>query len=535
MRPSLMLLPAFVLAVASAAPSLTGVVDTVGGTTFDNQNSAPALQWLAVDPTNGIHVSWLYSAQPYGSNWPDRTVRYNFFDRNTGAWNWNDPDFMASGTNTQTQRTGYGTMEIDPTSGAAIVACHYSAGGMPPTFVPIVARDAGPGGGIFEYCDGAPDLEAYFLPTVAMTADRTTHLLIIKFGVSDNIYYTRATSWCTWDQPSGWIQSGGFGHNLIASHSSNKLVATWMTGNNNEMTLHYRSSSDAGATWGPIVDLVPPSAFGGDTGTVCAIGAGLVFDHNDNCQLVTTLEPLVGDSAYSNPAEIWLYDIALSTWSRIHRAESHNLLGGFGPNAAICGRPSIGENPDNGRLYVTWEQFDSTNVEPSTNLLRADVFLSSSADGLFWSEPAMLTQTDETSKRFPVIARNCTGDSLAVFFEQDIIAGYNSDDVGEVSNNPICVWRGSGVGIAEERTVHPELLTAAPNPASSFRFSLNSGRHTSLEIVDVTGRSVRSYAPASTINWNGRDERGRPAQPGCYLARWQSGSASGQVKLILVQ
>ncbi len=522
MRVLLTLLAAACLVAAQPA----GIVDTVGGTTFDNQNSAPALQWVAQDPTNGIHVMWLYSAQPYGSTWPDRTVRYNYFDRSTGTWNWNDPDFMFSGINTQTQRSGYGTMELSPVDGAALVACHYSAGGMPPTFVPIVARDAAPGGGIFSYCDGAPDLEGYFLPAVAMTPDRTTHLLVIKFAVSDNLFYTRGTSWCNWETPSGWIQTGAFGHNLIASHSSNKLVATWMSGSNAELTLHYRVSTDAGASWDAITNLTPPTAFGGDTGTVCAIGAGLVMDRSDNPLLVTTLIPLVGDSAYWNPAEIWLYDVGATTWSRIHRAESHNLAGGFGPNAAICGRPSIGLNPENGRLYVTWEQFDSLNVEPSTNLLRADVFVSCSDDGLFWTEPFKLVSTDATSKRFPVIARNCAGDSLAVFFEQDVIAGFNSDDIGDASNNPICVWRGRVTGIAERRDL-PELpgnTGRVPSVGCSFAFTLAGASR--VDILDASGRLVRTLqadsrqlSAVSRFSWGGTDAEGNRLSPGCYFAR----------------
>ncbi|MBM3323890.1 hypothetical protein FJY69_10490 [candidate division WOR-3 bacterium] len=504
----------------------TGTVDTVGGTTFDNQNSVPALQWVAQDPANGIHVIWLYSAQPYGSTWPDRTIRYNYFDRTTGTWNWNDPDFMASGINSQTRRTGYGSLELNPADGAALVACHYSAGGMPPTFVPIVARDAAPGGGIFSYCDGAPDLEGFFLPVVAVTADGTTHLFIIKFAVSDNLFYARGTTWCDWETPSGWIQTGAFGHNLVASHVSNKLMATWMSGRNAEMALHYRRSVDAGENWGPVTTLVPPDAFLGDTGTVCAIGAGLVMDRGDNPLLVTTLVPLIGDSAYSNPAEIWLYDFGSETWSRIHRAGSHNLAGGFGANAAICGRPSIGQNPENGRLYVVWEQFDSLNVEPSTDLLRADVFLSCSDDGLFWTEPFKLTPTDETSKRFPVVARNCAGDSAAIFFEQDVIAGFNSDDVGQVSNNPICVWRGHGTGIAERRDMTELPGNSDRVPSIGRQFTFSSPNASSVQILDVSGRLVRTLQAVSCqppalsfFLWDGTDARGNRAQPGCYFAR----------------
>jgi hypothetical protein len=305
-----------------------------------------------------------------------------------------------------------------------------------------------------------------------------------------------------------------------------------MSGNNTEMALHYRMSTDAGANWDAITTLTPPDAFGGDTGTVCALGAGLVMDRNDNPLLVTTLVPLIGDSAYWNPAEIWMYDIGAATWSKIHRAESHNLAGGFGSNAAICGRASIGENPENGRLYVAWEQFDSTNVEASTGLLRADPFISSSDDGLFWTEPFKLVATDQTSKRFPVVARDCTGDSLAVFYLQDIIAGFNSENVGAVSNNPVCVWRGRGTGIAEKG--HDPILSSemgsgpVPSHGRVFTFSIPAGSR--LEVLDASGRLMphQTLSVERTASGVRLDLRSMP--PGVYLARCGTRSA----RLVLV-
>jgi hypothetical protein len=452
---------------------------------------------------------------------------------------------MSSGVNSQTRRTGYGTLEVNPTDGVALIGCHYNAGGMPPQFAPIVARDLQPGAGIFDECAGAPTLTGYFLAITAMTPDQTLHLLIIKFTATDNLYYSRSTSWCNWDSPAGWNQTGAFGHNLIASTHSNRLLATWMTGSNDSLVLRYRLSTDAGSTWGQIAELPAPPAFGGDTGAVCARGASGLFDRDDNWLLVTTVLPVIGDSAYDNPAELWLYNSGTSQWHRIHRAESHALAGEFGSHASICDRPSLGQNPETGRLFVSWEQFDSTNVEPSTDLLRADVWLASSVDGVTWSEPSRLTDPDESSKRFPNIARNCSGDSLAVGFVQDCIAGFNSDSVGAVSDNPVCVWRGVASGIAEERwTPYAARLTpeVIPNPFShstAIRFpdSRLPVPH-SLSIYDVSGHCIRTLAiPHSpfptpySLSWDGTDNLGRRVEPGCYFAIWQAGRA----KLILTR
>ena len=213
--------------VLVAAPLPVGVIDTVGGTTYDDQNSGPALQWVVNDPAYGIHVTWMYanSATP----WSDRTMQYNFYDKTTEAWNWLDPDFMVSGTNSQYRKTGFGTLELDPADGSARIACHYSAG--MPGFTPVVVDDIAPGAGIFDESRGEPNLTDYFLPVIAMPQDQSLSLLLIRFAASDNLYYTRSTTWGEWNVPVWWNVTSAFGHNIVASRTSNKLLATWMSGN----------------------------------------------------------------------------------------------------------------------------------------------------------------------------------------------------------------------------------------------------------------------------------------------------------------
>ncbi|MBN2538272.1 hypothetical protein JXB37_08365 [candidate division WOR-3 bacterium] len=525
--------------VAAAAAQLPGVVDTVGGTTFDNQNSGPSLRMLYRDPQFGIHVAWTFSVQPGGSQWPDRTMYYNFYDYGTGEWNWVEPDYMNSGMNSQTRRTGYGTIDVDPADGAALVTGHYSAGGMPPEFCPTVQRDLAPGSGLFDECVGAPTLAGYFLPVVGVDASANIHLQLVKFQASDNLYYSRSTFWCTWDDPEFWNQSGAYGHNLTASHASEKVLATWMIGNDDSTALRYRFSSDAGASWDPVTELTPYPAYGGDTLTVGARGASVIFDRDDNWLLVTTLLPVVGDTAYQNPAQLWMYNSGTAEWRRVRRAESHALAGGLGSHAAICDRPSLGQDPASGRLYCAWEEFDSTNVEPSTGLLRADVWLAWSDDGgANWSQPQLLAPTDETSKRFPHVGADCSGDSVAVGWVQDVIAGFNVDEVGAVSDNPVCVWHGRVTGIAEQPGKRVERLGARPNPfraGTAISLQPAGRRPETVSIYDAAGNLVRVLAVGrdpSAVVWDGRDGSGREVQPGCYLARWRVGNSLRTGKLV---
>jgi hypothetical protein len=211
----------------------------------------------------------------------------------------------------------------------------------------------------------------------------------------------------------------------------------------------------------------------------------------------------------------------------------------FGMQPSICDRPSLGLNHETGRLYAAWEQFDSSNVEASTNLLRADIMLAwSDNGGTTWEEPALLTEPDESSKRLPHLAYDCSGDSVAVGFVQDVIAGFNVDEVGAVSDNPVCVWHGQVTGIAEPGPGEGRAGTGLPNPARRFVLALGTapGSKTLVTITDVSGRAVRTITSnGSTCAWDGRDDNGGLVTTGCYMASWSVGSVPRREKLVLTR
>jgi len=89
-------------------------------------------------------------------------------------------------------------------------------------------------------------------------------------------------------------------------------------------------------------------------------------------------------------------------------------------------------------------------------------------------------------------------DSLAVGFEQDSIAGFNTDGTDVISHNPICVWRGSVSGVSESRPsslVPRPILTATiirgglclPIPSFTLHSSLFS----------LSGQKIMSPRPGS--------------------------------------
>jgi FlgD Ig-like domain len=87
-------------------------------------------------------------------------------------------------------------------------------------------------------------------------------------------------------------------------------------------------------------------------------------------------------------------------------------------------------------------------------------------------------------------------------------------------------------------------LTVAPNPTGGFctlRFGLARGGLTRAQVVDATGRTVRTLATAwrpageQSLTWDGRDAGGSAAAPGVYFARVSTAEATQTARLTLVR
>lgn len=96
--------------------------------------------------------------------------------------------------------------------------------------------------------------------------------------------------------------------------------------------------------------------------------------------------------------------------------------------------------------------------------------------------------------------------------------------------------RGFGSGL--------ELRSVAPNPSSggaSFSLMAREAGALNVEIIDVSGRSVRRFAArpvqagAVTVQWDGRDEAGRGLPTGVYFARATLGGHTSATSIGIVR
>jgi len=493
---------------------------------------------------------WMYS-QDTDTLFQNRNIRYNFYDYGTGAWNWNDPDFMVSGQNVFSVRTGYGSLDVD-TNGVAIVSAHYYSAGS--NLAPILARDADVGAGIFDYAPGDPTLDRNLWPFVGVGMNGAYHLAMLDDVTRNNLYWSRMGSWPTWESPvsipSPQPEPDFPDHNIATSKvpGSNKVCITWVTTISTGYQQNpgfYIESQDGGDNWDAPMDLGFPPAFSPGSETLPSYSVSSLFpfyDRNDNLHIVGNVTPYVRDTNWVIPAEIWHWsDADPDSWNLIRIASPDSLLGNVPGNAVIGCRPSLGED-GSGNPFVAWEEFDGVNVEPTTSRLRADIWYSYSEDnGVTWTEGTKITDGGDVTYRFPSIL-NPIGDTVMVTYLIDQIAGFFVQGAeGDPTDNPVIVQKWENpAAIAEGPIAAPPSrmeIAASPNPfggRTQISYSLPRPGDASLVVYDAAGRPVqtlvsgRRQAGRYTATWDARD-----AAAGVYFYTLTSGSASTTRKLIL--
>jgi hypothetical protein len=511
--------------------ALVGTIDTIGGTTYDWWTNGPGLRMIKNAPGFGVHALWMWSLETSGTAFTDRNMRYNYYDYAARAWSYIDPaDYMQSGVNTFTHRSGYGNIDASPTDGAAIVGGHYSgtAG-----VAPKVAKDAAPGAGIFDYADGEPVLGVCQWPPVAVDQNGAIHIFPITAGYQMSYSRINAGNWPTFEAPILVDPTPGFPtHNIAASKTSNKVALVWMNSAATPGEGYLQTSTDGGLTWGTAEWLDAPAGYGTDTTAGFHITSMSAFyDPQDRLNVVANINPIVRDTEWIIPSQIWHYSPDNTPqWNRISTAgcDPANLGAAVGYNASYACRPSMGAD-DDGHLYVAWEQFDSANVEVGPPArLRADIFVSGSSDaGLTWTPALKLTEAGTNSMRFPsMIDRAVEGDpdTLFIVYEIDQLAGFFIQGEGAATNNVVAVHRVpvTEVGIAEPghgtMPVRVE-LSATPNPLTArtrISYAVPRAGDVSLVVYDAAGRPVQTLA-------SGRREAGR------YSANWDAAGAANGV------
>ena len=512
-----------VLLGATQAQNL-GRIDTVGGTTHEWQANGHGARRLVNMSKQGIYVLWMYSAST-SSTYPDRNMRCNYYDFATRTWSWIDPDFMQSGVNVFPVRAGYGNLAALADGSEAYASAHIGS----PTLSPAIA------GLSSDSMRLGPD--GYSYPVIAAGTDSAIHVAMYGYPNNDTVYYCRA-----WDSVTALGKCGYPTHNIAASKTSEEVIVTWVETDvpNLQYPAYYRRSSDGGRTWGPVTLIEPPPAFGPDSVvSFSPYGVFAYFGSDGRLRLMVSVFPIVSGTYHLEVAELWHWcPDNTPQWSEVHRVscDQAHLLGGFGYNAFFCDRPSLGED-DDGNLYVTWEQFDSSNVEPPTGLLRAGIWVTRSSDhGRTWLPGRLITARTTASYRYPCIVDRqieCGSepDTVVITYECDEVAGFWMLGVGPCTFNPmIChFWTTSdtstvGVGSTPGPgfRVHPATIIHGmlflPEAVGGERSAVSA------QLLGISGRKVLDLCPGANDV--------RALAPGVYFVREAQAQA---VRKVVIQ
>jgi hypothetical protein len=524
---------------------VVGVVDTIGWTTIDNLMSGPAWRMLVNSPGHGIHATWMYSGDTSGP-YPDRNMRYSFYDDSLGSRRWQE------GVNVFFARTGYGSLDVD-TNGVAVISAHHVTGPGPSDLAPIVARDVEPGAGIFDYSQGEPTLDGYLWPCVGVGTNGCYHLAMIDVASLDSLYWSRPTEQ-GWDSavsiPPPMPEPLFPTHNIATSKvsGSNKVCITWVATpavGYAQLPGFHRESQDGGDNWDQPETLGFPPAFSPGSDTHPSFEPTSLFpfyDKHDRLHIVVDLHVVVHGVNYHAPSELWHFcPDNFPQWTRIHRAGAYNPQDST-PTYAC--RPSIGEDQGGG-LYVAWEQFDSSNVEPGPPACaRADIFYAqdNGDNGASWQPAVRITDQDTWTCRFPSAIDHFEGDTFRILYLMDQHAGYSLNGEGPATRNPVVVHKvpvtSQSVNDREQMVLGPE-LAVPPSPfkeRTRLSYCLPKPGRVRLEVFDLSGRTVAilvdGFKPAGR---HSAAFSARNLAPGVYVARLSSAGSSTTRKLVLTE
>jgi len=310
-----------------------------------------------------------------------------------------------------------------------------------------VARDMAPGVGIFEYCRGPT---GFHCPLADVNVSSSVQVALAD-ACDSVMYFSRLSPWCRWDDPVRipFPQPDPFcpSYNIAAQRSGDDVCLTWVysPAGFSQKPGFFRISTDGGVNWGPSTQLDWPDAYGGDT--LASFHSSSLFPYYDkdgDLRIVAAVGPLVNDTNFILPAQIWHWKD--EEWSLVHRAEPESLRAPVGFNALIAGRPSLGEMVDDD-FFCVWEEFEGTDVEPGPPArLRAVIKTSYSPDGQYWSPAMLLSDSGHgVSRRFPCIVDQTADDTIRVVYIVDQHAGFAAFGEGPATDNPIVVLKFSPI------------------------------------------------------------------------------------------
>jgi hypothetical protein len=239
-----------------------------------------------------------------------------------------------------------------------------------------------------------------------------------------------------------------------------------------------------------------------------------------------------------------------------------NLLSGplAGFNTLAVDWPQVGFSADGSETYVAWLRASDQEIDATadmglpgiiTGVAFTDIAASVTRGADPWSPAQNLTNTPNVDERFFSLAQRNEGGKAHLVFQASATNQAGCVVIGDRGTSPGNILRriaylektlnGSLVDVGGSFDAPPgATLRSWPNPARGrvhFRMEA-AAAGAARAAVDIYGIDGRRFARVSLdrgeAEWDGRDERGRAAPAGVYLARLAGGGQRMGTKFLLV-
>ncbi len=579
-------------------PKLFAVGTIVDSTMYDFQGNGSYGRHIVAIGDSSLHATVMVSPD---AGFLTRGMKYIYYANNLFT------NFgYIEGSGTGDQRAGFGsiTSYYVPEVGlgnVAISCSHTNLDGRAFGSHFYSFTDAFQGVGAFTPAEGDPGggsdvCDAFLWPTLTVMNDITGSMAMAgltgnavcgtgadEIGVVQKNFmdatWGTLTRLHTMNDPSQWTGPGPNIPVLEGSDNGRMVISSAEFGTN----VYYWESTDGGVTWGERQDVtgfpitphfVPPDSTSTEYRPLQ--NGSVAMSRDGTPHIFWTAYQARGvvvgpDTLYTPGVDaVYQYRTKLEHWDPAngittvyrHPDGLSNVAQGtlFAYNV---GHPTIGFGPTDDIIYVVYEGFVDTDIDPTNGSGFGDIYVSMSTDGgATWEDRVNITNTVGDDDLFPAIARyneqgafselpgftTAGGDGV-----NDFVLTYQNDDVAgtflngeETSANwdmllvaPVdfdeIEVTGIGDGGADQGGGIPKAFALGQNypnpfnPSTSISYQLAERSEVTLKIHNVRGQLVRKLvsgvqdAGTHTVQWNGKDASGQTVSSGIYLYVLETG------------
>ncbi|MFH1862086.1 MAG: T9SS type A sorting domain-containing protein [bacterium] len=602
-------LPPYPLPSPFGTDQIVGDTMVIGTTWYESQHNGTIGRMVEKDPNGCVHFVWMKGLDPQSQS---RHIYYNYVD-STGEQGW-----LGEGTAVESmERAGYTTLDVG-TDGKAFPAFHMKNGTF--NFHSAIAADFFLYAGAFQifeapliYYPYPADLEVIW-PKMQLDRNQRLHMFAtenpagLEPGRPQRQYYISATyvPWTmtydsTWTLIDWTMTIAG---DIVTSEVSDKIALAWTypldpmfpdpLGDYSQIDNDiWILIDDDGYDLDPsqafnLTDFYPPdSTWLPDTTWAqqdthrAYTDLSLFIDQNDIVHIAFTTSSYFAleGTSYWNTSIVW-------HWSEEHPDDFFTVAYGWEPeNMVYCGawqlrvqRPSLGQDPNTGHLFCTYQVYDvdTTHLSWDSNpyngwgMPSGEVFVSKSeTGGMSWSEGINISNTitpsgapsgSSLSELCPTMAK-LVDDTCHIMYVLDRDAGFYVQEEGNPTLNEVVYHKVPVDAIPSTPTVprlpfhfgDPVVNESNPrfqpkefalrqnypnpfNPGTSISFSLDQVSPISLAVYNLKGEQVAQIASGTygsgqhTVTFDATD-----LSSGVYVYKLQAGERSLARKMLLVK